>query len=272
MEAAHMNNQFTFGRYLPYDTLMHRLDPRAKIIAMCILLTTIFIVSSILIYILLTMFVAGLLIMSKCKLMSVIKTLKPFMFMMLFLLVLNSFFYKEGTLIFSVFSFSLYSEALFRTFYIFIRVILMISLTTILTSTTKPVDLTLAIEHLLGPLKRFKFPAHEVAMMISISLRFIPILMEETQRIMKAQASRGVDFDNAKLKTKINAMVSLIIPLFVSSFNRADELANAMEARGYQPQGTRTRFYELTWRVKDSVSLGLCCAVLAAVVAYGIFS
>lgn len=265
-----MNNQFTFGRYLPYDTLMHKLDPRAKIIAMCILLTTIFMVTSIFIYILLTIVVTGLLVMSKCKLMSVIRTLKPFMFMMLFLLVLNSFFYKEGTVLLTISNFSLYSEALIRTFYIFIRVVLMISLTTILTSSTKPVDLTLAIEHLLGPLKRFKFPAHEVAMMISISLRFIPILMEETQRIMKAQASRGVDFDNAKLRAKINAMVSLIIPLFVSSFNRADELANAMEARGYQPQGIRTRFYELSWQLRDSVSIILCSSMLLAVVAYGI--
>lgn len=244
------------------------MDPRAKIISMIIMLSVIFLVSNLIVYLFLSVIIAYLLISSKIKLLSILKTLRPFFLMMIFLLILNSYFIRDGKLLLDLNFFILYSEALIRTSFILIRIVLMISLTTILTTSTKPVDLTLAIEKLLEPLKRFNFPSHEIAMMISISLRFIPILMEETQRIMKAQASRGVDFENAKIKAKIAAMVSLIIPLFVSSFNRADELANAMEARGYHPQGQRTRLYELNWASKDTCMVILSLLLFVLVFVY----
>ena len=131
----------------------------------------------------------------------------------------------------------------------------MIIITTILTATTKPLDLTLGIEKLLKPLEKIKFPAHIIAMMISIALRFIPTLIEETQRIMNAQASRGVDLDNGSLKEKLMAILSLIVPLFISAFDRADQLANAMEARGYNPNAQRTRYKVLKMSSLDYIGL-----------------
>jgi energy-coupling factor transport system permease protein len=131
----------------------------------------------------------------------------------------------------------------------------MIALTLIITASTRPLDLTYAIEWYLTPWKIIRFPSHEVAMTMSIALRFIPTLLEETYRIMKAQASRGVDFVHGKLKEKLRAIVSLIVPLFISAFQRSEELANAMEARGYDPSATRTRYRELTWHRRDFVAL-----------------
>lgn len=143
-------------------------------------------------------------------------------------------------------------------------------MTTILTSSTKPLDLTLAIENLLNPLKRFGFPAHELAMMISIALRFIPDLLDEAKRIMKAQASRGVDFNEGKLSEKIKAIVSLIIPLFISAFQRAEDLANAMESRNYNPEATRTRYKSLCWRKYDTMTLIFTVIVSGSVIALSI--
>jgi energy-coupling factor transport system permease protein len=139
-------------------------------------------------------------------------------------------------------------------------------MTTILTATTKPLDLTLGLESLLGPLKKVGFPTHIVAMMISIALRFIPTLLEETERIMKAQASRGVEFSEGTIKEKILAIVSLIIPLFISSFQRAEDLANAMESRNYNPEAPRTRYKQLKWRSTDTISLVVVLAVSVSVI------
>ena len=146
----------------------------------------------------------------------------------------------------------------------------MITVTTILTATTKPLELTLGIEELLSPLTRFKVPAHEIAMMISIALRFIPTLIEETERIIKAQSSRGVDFEKGKITEKINAIISLIVPLFVSAFQRAEDLANAMEARGYIPDGKRTRYKQLHIQFKDICALVVVLLLLAGLIAYAI--
>ena len=151
----------------------------------------------------------------------------------------------------SIGSFAIYSDAVFNTLFIVVRLLLMIMLTTCLTATTKPLDLTLGIEYLLTPLKKIKFPAHEVAMMISIALRFIPTIIEETMRIMNSQKSRGVDFEEGKLSEKIQAILSLVVPLFSVAFERAYELADAMEARGYIPGGTRTRYRKLKYRFVD---------------------
>ena len=175
------------------------------------------------------------------------------MFMVIFLLLINIFSYKEGTLLLDLGFISIYSSAIIQTLYIALRLILMIMTTTILTFTTKPLELTLGIEYLLSPLKRFNFPAHEIAMIISIALRFIPTIIEETMRIMNSQKSRGVDFEEGKLKEKISAIISLIVPLFSVSLLRADELANAMEARGYVPQAPRTRYRRLKYERRDLI-------------------
>lgn len=162
---------------------------------------------------------------------------------------------QKGTILFSIGPLTVYSGGLIQTAYILIRLVLIVALTTVLTATTKPLDLTLGLEHLFNPLRKIGFPAHEVSMMISIALRFIPTLLEETERIMKAQASRGVDFKEGSLKDKVKAIVSLIVPLFISAFQRAEDLANAMESRGYNPDGKRTKYKVLKWRLSDTLSL-----------------
>lgn len=239
----------TLGRYIPYDTIIHKLDPRTKLLGLLGLLICVFLDVNYLGYIFLAIVIIFLLKMSKIKILSIFKSLKPMWFMMLFLLFFNIILIRTGDVAFTILGYGIYTKALLQTLQIVVRLALMISITTILTATTKPLDLTYGIEYFMSPLKVVKFPAHEIAMTISIALRFIPTLLEETDKIIKAQASRGVDLQQGKLKEKVNAIISLIIPLFISSFQRSEELANAMEARGYNPSGKRTRYriMKFTW-------------------------
>ena len=261
------------GRYIPLDSVMHKMDPRAKILAMLAMLVAIFVDTGYIGYAIIGIVVLLAVFMAKLKLDFIWKALKPMLFMLTFLLVINVLVLKTGYVVFSLFGFDIYSDAIFQTLYIVIRLVLMIIITTLLTATTKPMDLTIAIEDLLAPFKVIGVPAHDIAMMISIALRFIPTLLEESQRIMKAQESRGVDLQEGSLKEKVMAILSLIVPLFVSSFQRADELANAMEARGYNPGGKRVRYKQLKFALRDYVMLvcvyglvvGLCAAAITGV-------
>lgn len=257
-----MNNMM-LGRYLPIDSFIHKLDPRLKIGSLLLLLIAVFFDAGFIGYGILGVFVIIMALLSKIKVSQIIKAVKPMLIMMIFLMFFNLLFIQKGTLLLELGFIKIYDEALLQTAYIFIRLILIIVMTTILTATTKPLDLTLGIEHLLLPFKKIGFPTHEVAMMISIALRFIPTLMEETQRIMKAQASRGVEFSEGSLKEKILSIVSLIIPLFISAFQRAEDLANAMESRNYNPEAKRTRYKQLVWRFADTASL-ICVIVMCS--------
>lgn len=248
-------NNVMIGKYMPIDSFIHRLDPRLKLGALLILLITVFFDAGFIGYGILGIFVLIVALLSKMKFSQIVKAIKPMIIMMLFLMFFNLLFIQRGNLLWQIGFIKIYDTALFQTLYIFIRLILIIIMTTVLTATTKPLDLTLGIEHLLSPFKKVGFPTHEVAMMISIALRFIPTLMEETQRIMKAQASRGVDFSEGTLKDKIMSIVSLIIPLFISAFQRAEDLANAMESRNYNPDAKRTRYKQLHWQLADTISL-----------------
>jgi len=249
-----MNNMM-LGRYLPLDSFIHRLDPRLKIGSLLLLLIAVFFDAGFIGYAILGVFVVIMALLSHIQIKQIVKAVKPMLFMMLFLMFFNLLFIQRGTLLLSFGFIKIYDEAIFQTLYIFIRLILIVIMTTILTASTKPLELTLGIEHLLSPFKRVGFPTHEVAMMISIALRFIPTLLEETQRIMKAQASRGVEFSEGKLKDKIMSIVSLIIPLFISAFQRAEDLANAMESRNYNPEAKRTRYKQLSWKIQDTISM-----------------
>lgn len=259
-------NNITLGKYLPLDSLVHKLDPRAKILAMIIMLISIFFPSGWIGYSLLGVIILFVVLLSKLNLKMIYNSFKPMFMMILFLFFINAIALKQGYIVLSLFGFDLYSEAVFQTLYITVRLILMIMITTILTATTKPLDLTLGIEDLLSPFTRFKVPSHEIAMLISIALRFIPDLIDDTQRIMKAQASRGVDLNEGKIKERIMAILSLIVPLFVSALTRAEDLANAMEARGYQPQAKRTRYKVLKMKRNDYIliilSLILCFVLM----------
>ncbi|WP_242323976.1 energy-coupling factor transporter transmembrane component T family protein [Faecalibaculum rodentium] len=256
-------NNIALGRYLPLNSVVDKMDPRAKILIMLLLMIAIFIPAGFWGYLLIFAFIWIALKLSKLTIGFALRSMKPMLFMMVFLLVINVFAIKTGVPLVQWGWFSIYSDAISQTVYIIVRLMLMVIITTILTATTKPLDLTLGIEKLLKPFEVIGVPAHIIAMMISIALRFIPTLIEETQRIMNAQASRGVDLENGTLKEKIMAVLALIVPLFVSAFDRADQLANAMEARGYDPQRERTRYKVLQMTGIDYAGLAAAVAVLA---------
>lgn len=259
-------DNMTFGKYIPGNSLIHRLDPRLKIITLLIFLIAVFFEVGFIGYGILGIYVLISALLSKIKLSHLLKSIKPMLFMMLFLMFFNIFLMKTGDVILTIGSIKIYSGALLQSAYIFIRLVLIITLTTLMTSTTKPLELTLAIENLLNPLKRFHFPVHELAMMISIALRFIPDLLDEAKRIMKAQASRGADFNEGTFMEKIQSIVSLIIPLFISAFQKAEDLANAMESRNYNPEATRSKYKVLTWQLVDTITLFVSIAVCGFVI------
>ena len=252
----------TIGRYLPLNSWMHKSDPRIKLISMIILIVAVFIDIGFLGYGIIGSFLIVALLVSKVSFKMILKSMRAMLFMMVFLLIINTFVVKTGALWINFGFIKIYEGAILQTLYIFIRLVIMISITTILTVSTKPMDLTMAIEDLLGPLKVIKVPAHEIAMIISIALRFIPTLIDEANRIMKAQASRGVDFDEGSLKEKISSILALIIPLFASSFQRAEELADAMEARGYVPGEERTRYRVFKINSQDIMLLLISISLL----------
>ncbi|MDD3027439.1 MAG: energy-coupling factor transporter transmembrane protein EcfT [Erysipelotrichaceae bacterium] len=259
-------DNLTFGRYIPGDSLIHHLDPRAKIMALFILLVAVFFDAGFVGYGIMTVFLIIVVFLSKTRLRDIFKALKPMLVMMIVISFFNVFLIRTGPLLYSYGFIKIYQGALLQTAYIIIRLFLIITLSTVLTSTTKPLDLTLGIEKLLEPLNKFNFPSHELAMMISIALRFIPDLIDETKRITKAQASRGVDFNEGTFIKRVTSMVSLIIPLFISSVLRAEDLANAMESRNYNPVAKRTRYKLLQWNYKDSISLSCCIFILIGII------
>ncbi|MBR4609825.1 MAG: energy-coupling factor transporter transmembrane protein EcfT [Erysipelotrichaceae bacterium] len=256
-------NNLVFGKYIPIDSLIHRLDPRAKLIGLFLMIAAVFIPKSWWVFLVIALLLALALLLAKIGIKMIVQSFKPMIMMMIFLLVINSLTIKTGDVMFTIGTFAVYKDAIFNTLFVITRLLLMISITTLLTATTNPLDLTLGIEWLLKPLEVIHFPAHEVAMMVSIALRFIPTIIEETMRIMNAQKSRGVDFENGKLAEKISAILSLIVPLFSVAFERAYELADAMEARGYVPGEKRTRYHVLHFRFMDYLFIFICMAILA---------
>ena len=256
-------NNLVFGKYIPIDSLMHKLDPRAKLIGLFLMIAAVFVPKSWWVFLVIALLLAVALLLAKIGIKMIVQSFKPMIMMMIFLLVINSLTIKTGDVMFTIGTFAVYKDAIFNTLFVIARLLLMISITTLLTATTNPLDLTLGIEWLLKPLEVIHFPAHEVAMMVSIALRFIPTIIEETMRIMNAQKSRGVDFENGRLAEKISAILSLIVPLFSVAFERAYELADAMEARGYVPGEKRTRYHVLHFRFMDYLFIFICMAILA---------
>ena len=261
------------GRYVPYNSFIHRMDARNKIFCLIALMVAVFISYptyeiTFIVGGALAVFIFALLLISHVSVKDIFKSLRVLWFFIILLLVINVFIPPKGAenVAFSMGSVNVYWEAIFQSLKIILRLILMIELTMILTATTKPLDLTYGLEWYLTPLKLVKFPAHEVAMTISIALRFIPTLLDETDRIMKAQSSRGVDFKHGKLSARLKAIVSLIIPLFISAFQRSEELADSMEARGYDPKAKRTRYHILRFSLNDLFSFILVGALMSGTI------
>ena len=264
----------TFGRYTFRETYVHHLDARNKIFLMILFMVGIFfqfhmwstslILSGIYFIILLV-----IMIISRVSFLSLFKSLGGmWMFiiilMAIYIFIPNSNYYLPVA--FNVGSLEVQWDAFCQSGYIILRLILMISLTMVLTSTTKPMDMTYAFEWYMTPLKVVRFPAHEIAMTLSIALRFIPTLLDETERIMKAQASRGVDFNRGGLFKRFGAVIALIIPLFVSALERSEELANAMIVRGYDPRAKRSRYRKLTFSWRDIIAFLFIGGMFAGII------
>ena len=253
----------TFGRYTPYNTFVHRLDPRNKILILILLMVSIFLQfqvwsTTLLLSAVMLILLIIIMLISKVSFLQLFKSLKSMWFLVIFLLIIYVFIPNKSythVCFYITDSYAIYWDSFYQSGYIILRLILMISLTMVLTATTKPMDLTYAFEWYMTPLKVIRFPVHEIAMTLSIALRFIPTLLDETDRIMKAQASRGVDFNHGGVLKRFKAVISLIIPLFVSAIQRSEELSDAMEARGYDPRAKRTRYRRLTFGWRDIIGL-----------------
>ncbi|MFC5465896.1 energy-coupling factor transporter transmembrane component T family protein [Lederbergia graminis] len=250
-----MMEKMIFGRYIPGDSVIHKLDPRSKLLFVFGFICIIFIANNIATYGFLFVFVAFLIMLTKIKVTFLFNGLKPVLFLVLFTFVLQILFNKEGEVIYSLGFVNIYEEGLKQGIYISIRFFLLVFVSSLLTLTTTPIELTDGLENVLHPLKKIRFPVHELALMMSISLRFIPTLIDETDRIMKAQMARGVDFSSGTIKERIQAVLPLLIPLFISSFKRAEDLAIAMEARGYRGGEGRTKYRLLRWKFRDTMVL-----------------
>ncbi len=255
-----MTDSIALGRYVPRQTLLHKLDPRIKIIALIVAMVGVFLDygtarQNYLMYGLFFVILSLLMLSGHISFRSILRSLKGLWIMMILLFVINALVTKTGNIAFSIGGFDVYWDGIIKWGYILIRLLLMIMITTILTTTTKPLELTYGLEWLLTPLNLIKIPVHMFAMTLSLALRFIPTLAEEADKIMRAQASRGVDFKEGKMKEKFKAIISLVIPLFVSSLLSSGDLADAMEARGYDPLAKRTRYRQRQWGLADSLSL-----------------
>lgn len=262
-----MMEKMIFGRYVPADSLIHRMDPRSKLILVFAFVCIVFIANNIFTYALLGLYTFYLLSLSRIPIRFLLEGLKPILFLVVFTLLLHLFLTKEGNVVVDLGFMKIYEEGIRQGIFISMRFFFLILVTSLLTLTTTPIEITDGLEILLNPLKRIKFPVHEMALMMSISLRFIPTLMQETDKIMKAQTARGVEFASGPIKDRVKAIIPLLIPLFVSSFKRAEDLATAMEARGYRGGEGRTRFRQLHWGTADTIQLVLLL-VLAVVLVF----
>jgi energy-coupling factor transport system permease protein len=265
-----------FGRYLPNVSFTHKMDARNKLLLSIALIVMIFFKfttwgTTIVMSCAYLLLLIALMIISKVSFIELFKSLKGMWFLVLFLFIVYVFIpnsdYSMGVA-FSIGDFKVRWDAFYQSGYIIARLIMMLALMMVLTTTTKPLELTYAFEWYMAPLKVIRFPVHEIAMTLSITLRFIPTLLEETDRIMKAQSSRGVDFSKGGLSKRFKAIISLIIPLFVSSIERSEELANAMEARGYDPKMKRTKYRRLRFTWRDIVSFLVVASLVAGVIVF----
>ncbi len=255
----------TLGQYMPGDSFLHRLDPRTKLVMALNLIVVLFLVDSFIGYLWIAGFIFLAIINGDIPLKSITRGLKPLTVIILLTVILNIFF-TEGTILWQWGFIRITNEGIIKGILLGIRLILLILSTTVMTLTTSPLAITDGLEYLLSPLKKVKFPVHELSMMLTIALRFIPTLLEETEKIMKAQMARGADFESGNLLKRAQNMVPLLVPLFVSAFRRADDLATAMESRCYKGGEGRTRLNELAMQSADYLVLGVTLPVLVLVV------
>ncbi len=265
-----MLKDITLGQYFPGDTIVHRLDPRTKLILVIVFIAALFLAVDWLSYAAMFLVTALCVKVSTIRLRSILRGLKPLIFIIILTGVLNLFYTKGGTVLLDWWTFTVTTEGIKRAFLMVVRIMLLITGTFLLTYTTSPIALTDGLEILLNPLKRLRVPVHEMSMMMSMALRFIPTLIEETDKIMSAQKARGADFSTGRLTERARALLPLLVPLFVSSFRRADELAVAMESRCYHGGEGRTRMNALHMARRDVLALLCGAALLGGMIAMNV--
>ena len=260
-----MLKDITLGQYFPGDSIVHRLDPRTKIILTVVYIVALFMAKFVASYALMMAVLVTCILISGVGFKALFRGMKPVIIIITLTAILNLFYNTTGTLLVHFWKLSIYTGGVQMAVMMVLRIMMLISGTFLLTYTTSPIQLTDGIESLLGPLKKLHLPIHELAMLMSIALRFIPTLIEETDKIMAAQKARGADFESGNLVEKAKALVPLLVPLFVSAFRRADELATAMECRCYHGDSGRTRMKKLSFAFRDGAALVLGAVVLAGV-------
>ncbi len=260
-----MLKDITLGQYFPGQSVIHRLDPRTKLIMLVVYIVALFLAGSWVSYGLMFLFLAAVIWMSTIPLKSILRGMKPLVMILIFTGVLNLFFTQEGEVIFHFWILTMTTGGLARAVMMTSRILMLITGTFLLTYTTSPIALTDGLESLMKPLKKVGVPVHELSMMMCIALRFIPTLIEETDKIMCAQKARGADFETGSLVKRAKALVPILVPLFISAFRRADELATAMECRCYHGGEGRTKLHVLKYERRDDIALTIGGLVLAAV-------
>ena len=249
-----MLKDITLGQYFPGNTPIHRLDPRTKLIWVVLYIVALFSAQWLVSYGLVLALLITVVALSKIQFKVILKSMKPLLFIILLTGLLNLF-YTQGTPLVSFWIFTISREGIFSAVFMVLRISMLITGTFMLTYTTSPISLTDGLERLLGPLKKIKVPVHELTMMMCIALRFIPTLIEETDKIISAQKARGADFETGSIFSRAKALIPILVPLFISAFRRADELAVAMECRCYHGGEGRTRLKELSYRRVDYIVL-----------------
>lgn len=266
-----MLKDITLGQYFPGTSIIHRLDPRAKLIMLVVYIVALFMASGWVSYGLMLAFLLFVIKISTIPPKSIVRGMKPLVMILVFTGILNLFFTQEGTLLVDFWIIKIYSGGLSRAIMMMARILMLITCTFLLTYTTSPIALTDGLEALMNPLKKIGVPVHELSMMMCIALRFIPTLIEETDKIMCAQKARGADFESGSLVDRAKALIPILVPLFISAFRRADELATAMECRCYQGGEGRTKMKMLRYHREDFVAFGIGVLMVALVILLGNF-
>ena len=261
-----MLKDITLGQFFPGKSLIHRLDPRTKLLGLIIYIVALFVAKTWVSYLICLAFLVLCIAISRIPLKSIFRGMKPLVFILLFTGILNIFFTAGETVLVDWWIITITLEGVIRAAYMIWRILMLVSSTFLLTYTTSPIALTDGLESLLSPLKKLRFPVHELAMMMCIALRFIPTLIEETDKIMSAQRSRGADFESGKLMERVKALIPVLVPLFISAFRRADELATAMECRCYHGGEGRTKMKLLRYKRIDYIAFLIVYLLLAGII------
>ena len=265
-----MIRDITIGQYYPVDSKLHRLDPRVKIMCTLLYLISLFLFQNIFGYLVATAFLIIVIRMSKVPFKFIVKGLRPIIMLLMITVVFNLFLTKTGNVLLKVWILQITDDGVRTAFFMMLRLVYLILGSSIMTFTTTPNALTDGIERLLWPLRKIKIPVHEIAMMMSIALRFIPILLEETDKIMKAQTARGADLESGNIVQNAKAMIPILVPLFVSAFRRATDLAMAMEARCYRGGEGRTKMKPLIYQKKDYIAYAITLIYLVVAIVLGV--